>query len=190
MAEGRSDNQIIDLFFARSQEAIPALDEKYGAACRRLARNLLPSPDAEEAVNDGYLGVWDAIPPARPDPLPAFVLKVMRNQALKRRRQDRALKRNSSYDVSLQELEGVLPAASGTEELLNARELTRLLDRFLSGLGRTARIAFVRRYYFGDPTEEIARLLHMRAHAVTVKLARLRGKLKQFLAEEGYDHEP
>lgn len=70
------DIKIIDLFFARSELAIEALDGKYGAICHNLSRSILKDQqDAEECVNDAYLGVWNAIPPHRPNPLVATVYK-------------------------------------------------------------------------------------------------------------------
>ena len=74
------DIKIIDLFFARSELAIEALDGKYGAICHNLSRSILKDQqDAEECVNDAYLGVWNAIPPHRPNPLSVFVCKIVRN---------------------------------------------------------------------------------------------------------------
>ena len=68
------DAQIIELFFARSEDAISELDKKYGKLCHKLADNILASAqDAEECVNDAYLSTWNAIPPQRPESLPAFV---------------------------------------------------------------------------------------------------------------------
>ena len=77
------DEQIIALFFARSEQAIVELDRKYGAICHALSNNILNSRrDAEECVNDAYLGAWNAIPPARPAPLLAYIAKIVRNLSL------------------------------------------------------------------------------------------------------------
>lgn len=73
------DAQIIELFFARSEDAISELDKKYGKLCHKLADNILASAqDAEECVNDAYLSTWNAIPPQRPESLPAFVGTLVR----------------------------------------------------------------------------------------------------------------
>ena len=49
------DAQIIGLYWARDEGAIPASDEKYGGLCRALSRNILgSSEDAEECVNDTW----------------------------------------------------------------------------------------------------------------------------------------
>lgn len=98
------DIKIIDLFFARSELAIEALDGKYGAICHNLSCSILKDQqDAEECVNDAYLGVWNAIPPHRPNPLSVFVCKIVRNISIMRYRANTALKRNSNYDSTMEE---------------------------------------------------------------------------------------
>ena len=78
------DRQIVDLYFARDERAIEETDNKYGRLCRRIAFDILHSrEDAEECVNDTYAGVWNAIPPAKPDSLAAFLCRLTRNTALK-----------------------------------------------------------------------------------------------------------
>ena len=78
------DEEIMDLFFARSEQAIRELDTKYGKICHKLSYNILNNRrDAEECVNDAYLGAWNAIHPARPDPLIAYIVKIVRNLSLK-----------------------------------------------------------------------------------------------------------
>ena len=57
------DEKIIELFFARSELAIKELDGKYGKVCHSISYNILNNNlDAEECVNDAYLGTWNAIP--------------------------------------------------------------------------------------------------------------------------------
>ena len=64
------DQKIIDLYFARDEEAIQATSEKYGAYCLAVARNILnDQEDAEECVNDTWMRAWDAMPPQRPQSL-------------------------------------------------------------------------------------------------------------------------
>ena len=103
------DKQIIRLFFERSEQAITELSQKYGALCLQLADNILNDhQDAEECVNDAYLGAWNSIPPQTPDPLRAYICRIVRNHSLKKLRANTALKRGSQFEVSLSELEAVL----------------------------------------------------------------------------------
>ena len=121
------DDQIIALFFARSQQALTELDRKYGAVCGSVARNILRNPqDAEECVNDAYLGVWNTIPPQHPDPLLTYLCRIVRNRSIKRYHANTAQKRNSSYDVALDELTQCIPATETVESTLSAQELTQL----------------------------------------------------------------
>ena len=90
------DEKITELFFERSEKAIGELDKKYGGACRSLSYGIVNSrQDAEECVNDAYLGVWNAIPPAKPNPLRAFLFKIVRNISLKAYYKKEAAKRSS-----------------------------------------------------------------------------------------------
>ena len=94
------DRQIIALFFAHSEQAVVELSGKYGAVCRRVAENILNDRrDAEEVVNDAYLGVWNTVP-QQPDPLLRYVCRIVRNLALKKHPANTARKRNSSVDPS------------------------------------------------------------------------------------------
>lgn len=121
------DIKIIDLFFARSELAIEALDSKYGTTCHNLSRSILKDQqDAEECVNDAYLGVWNAIPPHRPNPLSVFVCKIVRNISIMRYRANTALKRNSNYDLTMEELENCLSSSVSVEDSLEEKEFIAL----------------------------------------------------------------
>ena len=107
------DERIIELFFARSEQAIKELDSKYGKVCYSISYNILNNNlDAEECVNDAYLGTWNAIPPQKPNPLLAFVCKIVRNISIMRHRTNTAMKRNSSYDIAMSEIEHCIAASS------------------------------------------------------------------------------
>ena len=180
------ESKILDLFFERSEQAILELDRSYGAAVRTTAGNLLRDPqDVEECVNDAYLGVWNSIPPQRPEPLVSYVCRIARNLAVSRLRSETAAKRNSSLDLVLEELEECIPARTDVEGELEARELTRAIDRFLAALSYTDRYLFVRRYWFADPVREIAARTGLRENRVSVRLFRLREKLRKHLQKEG-----
>lgn len=99
------DQEIIELFFARLEQAISGLQNKYGNRCMKVAYNILNNRlDAEECVNDAYLAAWNTIPPEKPNPLFTYVCHIVRNLSIKRYHANNALKRNSHYDVALDEL--------------------------------------------------------------------------------------
>ena len=183
------DKKIIQLLFARAETAISELSTRFGKQLHRIAYNILENQsDAEESTNDTYFALWNAIPPISPDPLAPYVYRTGRNTALKRLRRDTAQKRNSRYDVSLEELNGCLPGES-MEQIIDARELGRAIDRFLTSNTRENRYIFIRRYWYGDSVGEIARELRIRETTVSVRLNRMRKSLKAYLKKEGYHYE-
>ncbi len=182
------DNAIIGLFFARSEQAIRELDDKYGRVCHRLSYNILSNcQDAEECVNDAYLGVWDAIPPVRPDPLLAFLCRIVRNLSLTRYHADRTAKRGGgSYTVALEELEDCVASPHTVEADLEEKELIRLVEDFLDTLSRENRVLLMRRYWFSDSYEEIAERTGLSEKNISVRLTRIRKQLRNYLEKRGY----
>lgn len=180
------DRAIIQLFLERSEEAIRAVEAKYGRLCRSVARNILGSrDDAEECVNDAYLGAWNAIPPARPDPLPAYLCKIVRNLALMRYHADHALKRGGHYAVALEELEECLASDGTAESGMEERELTRCVEGFLDTLSPENRTVFLGRYWFAESYSAVAARTGLTEKNVSVRLVRLRKQLRRYLEERG-----
>ena len=181
------DNEIISLFLERSEQAIKELSDKYGALCGCVARNILnDDQDAEECVNDAYLGVWNTIPPQKPTRLQAYVCQIVRNLSLKKYHANAAAKRNSHYDTALDELEACLAAPVSVEDQYAAKELGRLINNFLGTLDKQTRMIFVRRYWYADSIADISAQYHMTENNVYVRLSRTRDKLKQYLKKEGF----
>ena len=180
------DKNIIELFYERSEQAITELSKKYGLLCKKVADNILNNHlDAEECVNDAYLAVWNTIPPQNPDSLVSYVCRIVRNQAIKKYHENTALKRNSIYDTSLDELEEVLPSSASVEGELEAKEVSAMIDRFLETLDKQSRIMFIRRYWYSDSIEEIAKAFKTSKHYISVRLSRIRKALKKYLVKEG-----
>ena len=178
------DGKIIELFFARSERAIHELDIKFGKICHKLSYNILNCwNDAEECVNDAYLGVWNAIPPAKPDPLQAYLCKIVRNISLKLYYRKKAAKRNSIYDVAMEELEDYLSTPNTVEAEMEARELAEIIESFLETLTVENRVIFMRRYAYMDTYSDIAAQVGLSEKNVSVRLTRMRQNLKQYLTE-------
>lgn len=114
------DRLIIELFFERSEQGITELSKKYGTLCRSLSNQILRNAqDAEECVNDAFLAAWNTIPPARPDPLSAYICRITRNISLKKYHSLTAQKRNSRYDIILEEVSELLTAKDSVEDELS-----------------------------------------------------------------------
>ncbi len=180
------DEEILELFFDRSENAIAELAEKYGRLCRQTSYNILGDDlDAEECVNDSYLGVWNAIPPARPDNLLTYLLKIVKNISLNRYHKNHAKKRNSAFDVAVDELAEVIPSGDTIESVLEANELTHEIEAFLDSLKPENRVVFIRRYWFFDTYEQIAKRVGITEKNVSVRLTRMRNQLREHLSERG-----
>ena len=180
------DGRIIELFFERSEQAIAELSDKYGSLCAKVAFNILNNRiDSEECVNDAYLAVWNTIPPRRPERLSSYVCRIVRNLALKKYHSDTAQKRNSRYDLALDEIEACFPSAASVEDEIAAGEIAAMIDRFLETLDGKSRVMFVRRYWYADSIDDIASLFATSGHYVSVRLSRIRKALKKYLEREG-----
>ena len=180
-----NDERIIELFFERSEQAIKELDDKYGRVFHSLSFKILNNhQDAEECVNDSYLGTWNAIPPTKPNPLLAFVCKIVRNISLKRYEQNTAAKRNSCYTVAMEELGDCLAYATTVEDEIAERELTELIESFLDSLSKENRVIFLRRYWFSDTYADIAKQVGLTEKNVSVRLTRIRKELREYLLEK------
>ena len=177
-----NDQDIIDLYFARNEQAIAETDKSYGKVCMQVSMNILDSrPDAEECVSDTYLKTWNSIPPTRPNSLCAFVCRIARNLSLSRLRDLRRQKRNQELTLSFDELEACIPAA-----MEDAGELASLLNSFLESLDETNRVLFMGRYWYSYATDDLAALMGLTDKAVYMRLHKTREKLRAYLAERGY----
>lgn len=182
------DREIVALYWERSQTAIEETQKQYGEKLRRLAENLLGNfQDAEECVNDACLGAWNSIPPSKPDPLLPYLYRIVRNQALNRRRSGSAQKRGGGgFDAALEELEAVLVSPTGSpEQELDAKELGQVLDGFLRRLTHRDRVLFLGRYWYGEAYDTLALWLGISENACAARVSRTRKKLKTYLIKKG-----
>jgi RNA polymerase sigma factor (sigma-70 family) len=180
------DAQIIDLFFERSEQAILELSNKYGKVCYKVSRNILNNTlDVEECVNDAYLGIWNSIPPQRPNPLLTYVCRIVRNLSIKKYHCNTAVKRNSYYDIALDEIEDCIPSLNSIDRDYSSKELAKIIDDFLDTLDQDNRIMFVRRYWFSDSLADIAKIFEITEHNAAVRLSRIRERMKKYLIKRG-----
>ena len=181
------DTRILAMYRERDEHAIEETAAKYGRLCLTVANNLLANPeDANECVNDTYLAIWNAIPPAEPENLTAFICRITRNQALKRLETANAAKRTAEAEISIHELEEILPDARISPQVAED-ELSRQINAFLRTEKPDARKVFVRKYWFFDSVSEIARRYGYSENKVKSMLFRTRNKLKIYLKKEGFD---
>ncbi len=181
------DQQIIDLYFDRNEQAITETNVKYGKLCHSIAYNILSNrEDSEECVNDTYIGVWNAIPPTRPNNFMAFVCRIARNLSLKRLEFLKREKRSADVILSLDELSAVLPDERYAPDVSD-EDVGRLISQFLRTQKEDVRNVFIRKYYFFDSVKEIAERYSFTESKVKNMLFYTRNKLKDYLIKEGVE---
>ena len=181
-----NDSQIVDLYWARDEQAIAETRTKYGPYCYAIAYNILQRrEDAEESVNDTYLDAWNAMPPHKPSILSTFLGKITRRISLDRLRHNNAERRGGGHaTLSLDELMECIPDGKSIDDKLQAEELTRYIDSFLRSLPSAQRSVFICRYWFFDPISDIAKQFGYTESKVKATLRRTLAKLKDYLKKE------
>ncbi len=181
------DAEIVSLFLCRDERAIAEAKAKYEQHCFRIAMEVLRNPqDAEEAVNEMWLNVWNAIPPSQPENLSAFLASAVRhiavNQIVSVHRQKRG---GGEIPLALEELSYCIPSGQSVESALDYRALRDSMERFLDAQPRLSRMIFAERYTELLSVKEIADLLHISESRVKVTLMRTRNRLRKYLEKEG-----
>ena len=180
------DKQIIELYWERNQEAISQTAEKYGNYCTAIARNILQTEeDAEECVNDTWLGAWNSIPPKRPEHLPGFLGKLTRYKAIDCwRSQHREKRGGCAVTIALDEIAEVMPSGDGLEQDVLNQELVQAINRFLASLTAAERNVFIVRYWYLEDIAGISERFGFSYGKVHSMLHRTRNKLRQYLQKE------
>lgn len=183
------DSKIVQLYWDRDEQAIPATSDKYGTYCISIAQNILGNQeDAEECVNDTYMSAWNSMPPHRPKILSVFLGKITRNLSLNRYKQNTAGKRGGrEVPVVLDEIAELVSDTGSVEQEVDRKELIKAIDAFLDRLPTDKRSIFICRYWYFDSVSKIAARFGMTENHVSVTLNRLRVKLHNDLLERGFD---
>lgn len=183
------DGKIIGLFFARDEQALDETRKKYGSYCFAVAKGILGcQEDAEEVVSDTWLKAWESIPPQKPTFLRLFLGKIARNLAFTRWRSRNAAKRGGGETaLALEELGECVPGREAVDDRLNAEELAKAIRDFLDTLPEREQDIFLWRYFYAEPTADIAGRYGMKNDNVLRILSRTRMKLKEYLMKEGFE---
>lgn len=180
------DKAIIELFWARSQQAITETADKYGKRLQGLSMNILHNyEDAEECVNDTYHAAWNTLPPEKPDFFFAYLARLTRNFSFGIYDYKHAKKRTADIVELSRELECCIPAPNEFERKAESEEIGKVLSLFLREQSVPMRRVFVQRYWYAQSICDISRDCDMSESKVKSILFRMRGKLKRYLEKEG-----
>ena len=153
-----NDEEIVRLYYERSEDGIAQSEQKYGRLCRSVIRRILPDErDAEECLSDVWIRTWNSIPPEKPRVLGAFLARIARNLALDKLSYNGAGKRASALTEAFEELDT---------------------------LDKENRVIFVRRYWYGESVSEIAAACGCSAEKVKSSLFRTRNRLREAMLKE------
>lgn len=181
------DEKIIDLFWARNEDAITETDAAYGRKLRSLANKILTNlEDAEESVSDTYLKTWEIIPPQRPICFYAFIASICRHLSFHKVDWKQAAKRNAEVVALTDEMALCIPDTRRDREM-EAKELGKVLNVFLESLPKETRLIFLRRYWHVDAITEISQRYGITESKVKMQLSRTRTKLRTYLEREGIE---
>lgn len=179
------NEKIIELYWARKEDAIVETDRAYGRKLHTLADRIVHSyEDAEESVSDTYMKAWETIPPQRPAYFFAYLAKICRNFALIKLNWKNAAKRKAEVIALTQEMELCIPDEIRNREVAD-KEIGQALNCFVKSLSPENRVLFLRRYWYAETIAEISARFHMSESSVKTRLHRLRGKLRTYLESEG-----
>jgi RNA polymerase sigma-70 factor (ECF subfamily) len=179
------DYKIVDLYWARSEDAIRQTEIKYGRMLVSISSALVPTvQDAEECVSDTYVAAWESMPDERPIYLGAFLSKIIRRISIDKYRREHSQKRGGMENF-IDELGECIPSETDLQTEYDNRRLSELLNTFLRSLDEQKRTIFVRRYFFSDSISDIAEMLGVSEGKTKTVLHRTRNELRKFLEREG-----
>lgn len=179
------DLKIIELYWKRNERAIDVTDKKYGRLLYKISFNILSDhEDSQECVNDTYIRTWKSIPPEKPRSFTVYLGRIIRNLSIDYWNKNRAQKRYSGGDILLSELEDCIPSLNSVWREIESKALSRIISDWLNTLPKEDRILFVRRYWYGDPINELALGIGRTSRKLASRMYRLRSDLKDMLEKE------
>lgn len=182
-----TEADIIGLLFARSEEALVEIAAKYGSLYRSIIKNILENEsDVAECENDVLLAIWNSIPPNRPQRLGAYISRVARNVSINRFKANTRAKRNGGFVSAFDELAECIPEHFSKDLAKRADNdaISKTINDFLKECEPQTRVIFIRRYFFMESIESMAKRFGISKNRVSVKLFRARNRLKELLEKE------
>ena len=183
-----SDEQIVELYWQRDEQAIKETDFKYKKFLLSVAMNIVHDMcDSEECLNDTYIGAWNSIPPARPVLLQSFLATIIRRTAINRYNANKRQKRIASeFTVSLSDIEDFIADEGDMQAEFEAKELAKTISNYVRSLPDRQMYIFVSRFYIADPLATISKELGCSVSTVKREIEAIKIGLKKQLESEGY----
>ena len=185
MDEHNNDQRLVELYLSRDRSAVEETMNSYGKRLLRLAVSFLGDTcDAEECVNDTYLKAWNSIPPQQPSDLFSYLARLCRCTAYNIIDKRQAAKRGAQLVELTHEMEECIP--DNSRDVTTEDEfISALINEFLGTLSDDKCHMFVKRYWYGESVDMIAKEMGFSGSKVKTTLHRTRKGLKNFLEKKG-----
>ena len=183
------DEEIVRMLFERNEQALIQVETKYGHRMKNIASNILDNTeDSEECYNEALLRLWNSVPPAKPENLQSYLVKITRSIAFNMINAKNAAKRKGDrYAESFEELAETINSDFNIEKNYEKKELKRIIERFLQNLSYDENRAFIGRYFYCDTYEKISEKTGLSIKRIRNLSDKARKKLAVILKKEGYD---
>ena len=190
---GSSDEELVPLIAGGDEAAFRVLMRRYNQRLFRTTRAILrDDAEAEEALQEGWLQAYRAMPTFRGDSkLSTWLTRIVANEALQRRRKVR--RTAEVIPMSIDEEAGDRPvvaeardesAAAAPETETLRGEMRRILEKRIDLLPDAFREVFVLRAIEEMSVEETAAALEIPEATVRTRFFRARSQLRESLARE------
>jgi RNA polymerase sigma-70 factor (ECF subfamily) len=151
---GRHDREAFELLYRRYWSQL------YDTAFQRL-KNV---QQAEDIVQEIFIGLWTRQDPLRIDNLPAYLHTAVRNRVLN------YVARNKIAESFYEPLASLLPETAAADSPLMQKELLDLMKLYIASLPEKRKQIFVLYLYHNLSTREIAERLHISQKTVQNQL--------------------
>lgn len=180
-----SDEDLMERVGAGDRAAFSLICRRHAARCLSVACQILRNPaDAEEAVQDTFLRVWQVAPRWRRTDarVTTWLFRIVVNLSLDH------MRRVSPLSLPLEHAAEVVAADPNPEALAGSRELARILGRAVGSLPVRQRAALSLVVVQGLDCAEAARI--MKVSIGTMESLLVRGRRRLRAALEGATAEP
>ena len=170
-----SGEELMEAIARREEPALAELMTRFGPLLQYVMRPILPDErEREECLADVSLLIWEKADRFQPErgSLNAWLTVIARNTALNRARKAARPEEPLREDLTAD--------AGGPQEALERRERQEKLAAMLKNLSGTERQLVLRKYYYCQPTAQIAAELGLTERAVEGRLRRIRKRLKNW----------
>ncbi|MCB1954886.1 MAG: RNA polymerase sigma factor [Rhodocyclaceae bacterium] len=179
-----ADQALVARVIAGEPAALEHLMRAHNRRLFRTARSILrDDAEAEDAVQDGYIQAYRALPGFRGESsLSTWLTRIVANQALARLRRHAAAASRTAPDGVAEDPPA--PAAETPEAIAMRAQLRRLIESAVDHLPDGGRAVFMLRVVEGLDVAETARCLDMTESAVKTALSRARSHLRASIGRE------